>query len=125
MVLAQQVEDSVGEDAAGFSAVGADPRVAVHAVHDVIGLRAAVLGAVPVQQGQRIGIGDRQGAQQDRIHEAVDGGVGADAEGEREDGEGGEGAVMEHGAEAVAQVLRELFEQRPAPYGAGAFLTER
>ena len=58
------------------------PGAAAHAVHHEIA--SASDSGVPVQHGQRLGIGDRQRAQQERIHEAIDRRVGSDAERQRQ-----------------------------------------
>ena len=54
-------------------------------------------------------------AEQDCIEEAEDGGVSADAEGEREQGDGGERGTAEQGAHAVGDILEEAFEPFPTP----------
>ena len=53
-------------------------------MHDVIRAEASGLFAVPIQDYQGLGIGNRKGAQQDRIHEAVDRSIGSNAQRERE-----------------------------------------
>ena len=61
-------------------------------------------GIAPVEQHEPIGIPERQRAKQDAAHDAEDGGVGADAEGEREDdGEREAGRAPER-AQGVAEV---------------------
>ena len=52
----------------------------------------------------RIFVGQR--AQQDRVDDAKDGGVGADAEGERDDRHGREAGVLRQHAQAVSHVLK-------------------
>ena len=59
----------------------------------------------------------RQRAQHDGVHEREDGGVGADAEGEREQCHEGDAGRAQHGAETVKDVLREGFEPVPSPCG--------
>ena len=51
---------------------------------------AAVVGAALIQHHQLLRIPDRQLPQHDLIHQGEDGGVGADAQGEREDRDRGE-----------------------------------
>ena len=51
----------------------------------------------------------RIGAEEDAFKPAEDGGVGADAEDEAEDGEGGESGIAEELAKAEAQILGEIF----------------
>src|ERR1700679_4350968 len=45
------------------------------------------------------------------IYVAEDGGIGADAEGESDDGDGGESGSFAQGAEPVANVLHESFDE--------------
>src|SRR6185437_1592597 len=60
------------------------------------------------QQHELIGIRIGKGSQKHGIHDAENGGVGADAESEREHGDGGEaGGFAEH-AQGVAEVLRQI-----------------
>ena len=81
-------------------------------MHDEVVPR--VLG-VPVQDHQRLRVGHRQRAQQDRVHEAVDGGVGSDAEREGQDGEDTESLAARHRAQRVAQVGSEGVEPGDDP----------
>ena len=56
------------------------------------------------------GVGKGQRAQHQRVHHAEDGDVGADAEGENENGDEGEAAVAAEGAEGVLQILQKNVE---------------
>ncbi len=47
-----------------------------------------------IEKDELIGIGDGQAAQENLLENREDTGVGADAEGKREDGDGGEGWVF-------------------------------
>ena len=57
----------------------------------------------------------RERAQEESVDDAEDDDVCADAEGEDEDGDSGEGAILAEGAEGVAQILRESFDHGEAP----------
>lgn len=58
------------------------------------------------QRHDPVRLGVRQGAQQDAVYHAEDGGSGADGQGECEDGDGGEsGAAAQH-PEGVTDVLK-------------------
>jgi len=57
-----------------------------------------------VEHHQAIRLGDRQPAQQDLVDEREDGGVGADAKGERQDGDGGEERAAAQPAKSQPQI---------------------
>ena len=61
-------------------------------------------------------------AQQQGVEQAENGGVGADAESQRENRDGGEGGRATHRSQAVADVLPEPVERIPAPHFAGELL---
>ena len=91
--------------------------------------RAAHLGepAVRIRAGdadeaRRIGIRERR--EEDAVHEAVDGGVGADPERQGEHGHGRERRAAPQHARAEAQVLRQRIEERRAPGVATPLLGE-
>src|SRR6516165_6582679 len=65
---------------------------------------------------------DRQGAQNDGIDQAEDGGVGPYTEGEREGHHGGEDGLLAQAAEGEAQVAAEVFEQMAGANFANSFL---
>ncbi len=67
---------------------------------------------MPIQDHQRLGIGHRQRAQQNRLHEAVDRSIGPDAERQQQDRQGAECLVADHGATAIADILAKF---RPKP----------
>ena len=79
---------------------------------DVLAGRRPVLGNVDPrrpqpQHGQPIGIGIRQGLQQDPVDDAEDRGIGADSDGERrDDDEGRDRAAPQH-AQGVAEILEQ------------------
>jgi hypothetical protein len=58
-----------------------------------------------VQHDQPIRFGIRQRPQQDRVDDRENGRVGADREGEREDGDGAESGILEERAQRVGQIL--------------------
>ncbi len=68
-----------------------------------------------VERHDAIRIGDGERTEQQRVHDAEDGGVGADAQGKRRDGDGGEGGRAPQRAHGVAHVLRERLNQGPRP----------
>jgi hypothetical protein len=65
--------------------------------------------AVPLDDAQRAGIVHGQRAQQNRVHEAEDGGVGSDAECQRQRDDGRDGAAAPHRAQRKPHVLDQLF----------------
>src|SRR5690242_11819660 len=79
-------------------------------------------GLVEKDSYQTIGIGVGQRAQQHGIHDAENGGVCADAEGEREHGDGGEGGTAAELAEGVAHVLPVRLEEGLPGGGADTLL---
>ena len=88
-----------------------------------IEIAVAAAGRVEVRElDQFVGILSREHAKDDGVDEAEDGGVGADAERESEDGGGGEGWSFAEGAEGVANVLEERFEEGDAASVATFFL---
>jgi len=56
---------------------------------------------------QAFGLGIRQRSEKDGVDDAENRGVGADADSERDDGDGGEAEVRAQGAEGVPEVLKE------------------
>ena len=56
------------------------------------------------------GIAERQRPQQDRVDDREDGGVGADAEGERQHDDRGEAGTLPHQAQRVAKILEQHVE---------------
>jgi len=80
---------------------------------------------VPGQDDQRLGVGHRQRAKQDRIHEAVDCGVGSDPEGERQNCESAKGLVGGQRAQGVANVGSEGIEPGDDPDFPRVFAGER
>ena len=54
-----------------------------------------------------LGVGIRERPKQDGVDDREDGGVGADAEGERYDGDGSEAGVFEEHAGAVTEVMQQ------------------
>ena len=111
-----------GQHALGIAALPADidvgrragrhrQRLARLGVVEVLGVRQRCRGApvppVP-HRNQAIGVGIRQRLQKHRVDYAEDRGVGADPEGERQDGNGDEAGIAAHAAEGVADVLGQL-----------------
>ncbi len=60
---------------------------------------------------------DRKRFEHHRVHQAEDGGVGADAESKRKQGNEGDSGTAKHGAHAVVDVTKEVFEPLPPPCG--------
>jgi hypothetical protein len=56
---------------------------------------------------EMIGVLERQGLKQDSVYNAEDGGVGADAQGHDEDGNGGESGAFEQMPNGEFQILQE------------------
>ena len=94
--------------------------VVVHAAGQAVDHARLILRS-PMENHQLLRILYRQISQQNRIHEAEDGGVGADAERERNGRDRGEQRIRSHGPQAIAQVLQELLPKCPGPHGS-AFL---
>ena len=69
-------------------------------------------GIVLVDVDEAIRLGERLLAEQDRVHDAEDGGICADGEPQDQHRCGGEPPVAQHAAEAVAQVTRQRVESR-------------
>ncbi|MGZ0173718.1 MAG: hypothetical protein ACKVHE_29735 [Planctomycetales bacterium] len=67
------------------------------------------------------GTGVGQGTQQDRVHHAEDGGVGSDAQGQRDDGNNRERRTAAQHAEPVADVLADGFHQNDSSNIASPF----
>src|SRR6185437_684643 len=74
------------------------------------------------QKYERVWISDRQFAKQKGIENREDGGVGADAQGESEYGDGRKARRFAQSAEAVAQVLDDCVQPCAHALGANAFL---
>src|SRR6185369_16526419 len=72
------------------------------------------LAGVPLEQHEAVRLLDRQPSEQHRVDDAEQRRVGADAERERDDGDGGEARRLAHHAQAVAHVLRELLDEADA-----------
>jgi hypothetical protein len=119
VVPAEELERRVGEKPADESSA----RVVEAIVMPVGAVHVAVRG-MPAQHHEGLRIGHRQRTQQDRIHEAEDGCVGADSQGERQDRHRAERLVGGQNAQAVAQVLQKLFPECPGPRGACVLLYE-
>jgi hypothetical protein len=73
------------------------------------------------ESDQAIGIAVCQRVQQDGVDYAKDGGVGADPQGQGEDGQECEARRAQQSADTVAEVLGQVFEAAPAPGVAAGF----
>lgn len=71
---------------------------------------------------QPLRVGEGQRAQQERVHNAEDGNVGADAESQDKNGDDGEAAVTAQRAEGVLQILQNDIELDEAAHFAVLFL---
>ena len=67
------------------------------------------------EQDELLRLLDGKIAEQDCVEKAEDGGVGADAEGEREQGDGGERRTAKQRAQAVGDILQKTFKPAPTP----------
>ena len=65
-------------------------------------------GLLRPNHDQAAGVPVRQGAEQDAVHHAEHGRVGADAEGQRQSGDGREAGALPHHAKRVTDVLRQV-----------------
>src|SRR5581483_4266357 len=79
---------------------------------------------MPLQDDERIRICDRQRAQQDRVHETVESGVGTNAKRQRENRQHAENFVTQHHPPGVTQVLYQLFQKSPDPDGTDVLLQQ-
>src|SRR5262249_13296634 len=69
-------------------------------------------------------LGKRKGAEQDRVNDGEDGGVGSDTEAEHEDGREGEcGALAQH-AQGEPEILKKIFDGADAASVAGLLFSE-
>ena len=59
-----------------------------------------------VDHHEAVGLGIREGAKHYGVHEAEDGGIGADAEGERDPGGRGDAGVATQHPKSVFQILK-------------------
>lgn len=67
-----------------------------------------------VERHELVGTLDRQWPQQHRVDQAEDGGVGAGAERQRDDGHGGKAALPAEHAQGVSQILERRLDERQA-----------
>jgi len=91
----------MGEDGLRFL-----PRKIVGAEEKLVGLN----GGGHAEPDETVGLGVREGTEEDSINDGEDGGGGAEAEGEREDGGRGEERSLRESAGGVAEILEELIE---------------
>src|SRR5438309_536503 len=95
----------------------------IERIHDVAGT-VMLDGRLP-HADQPLGLRIRQRTEKNGVHHAENGGVGADAESEREYGDGGEArAALQH-AEHIAEIAGALVEPANDVHGASVFLEER
>ncbi len=89
----------------------------VAVVHDIAGREvvARVVGyrVVVVYRDEAVRLAVWRRLQEDRVGDTEDCGVGADGDGERQQGDGGEARILAERAETVRQILRQLGE----PFG--------
>ena len=69
---------------------------------------AAVMPAAAPQQDELLRVFDGEQAQENLIHQGEDGGISADAEGQRQDGHGDEDGRFLEGPQGEAQIVREI-----------------
>ncbi|PYT67643.1 MAG: hypothetical protein DMG42_26345 [Acidobacteria bacterium] len=67
---------------------------------------------INVHDGQTIGIVDGEGAEANGVDQSEDGSVGADAQGEGENGDHGEAGRLDQNAQAVPNVLNQVSHGR-------------
>ncbi len=88
-------------------------------------MKAGRVACAPFEENELSRVGDGERAEHDGIDEAKDGGVGADAESEGEDGDGGKSRRVAQGTEGVAEVLQEFVDPDGSPDGARVFFHAR
>ena len=91
--------------------------IAVRTVAREVGLFARF----PAEDDEMLRVGDGDGAEHDAVDDGEDGGVGADAEGEGEDDDGGEERGFADAAEGEAEILHEMVEPADGPDFARVF----
>ena len=74
------------------------------------------------EKDEFLGILDGQEAQEDLVEEGKDSGICADAEGERQDGDGGEAGSAGKGAESVFKIAKRCVEGGDGIHFAGFIL---
>jgi len=84
--------------------------------------REAPEAAIGIEPREFVRIGEGKRAEQECINDAEDGDVGADAEREDQDGNGGEGAVPPKSAKRVANVAEKRVQKWQAAGFAMCFL---
>ena len=100
-----QAGDEPGPGRHAFERLSAVAERGVHRIRE----DTAVL--LPLHVDQPIAIGHRQALQECGVDDGEDGGVGADAEGERQDGREREGWLLPQRAGGIAEVLPEISKQ--------------
>ena len=119
---ARQREDAAGPRFHAFEGLGAGLNA-----HEV-GRRELVGGAVRVDGAhlvQAVGRAERQRLDQHGVHDAEDGGVRADAEGEGEDGDRGEPRGAPQGAHGVRRVLPQFADELDSRHSSSSPLVDR
>src|SRR5260370_41007815 len=86
---------------------------------------AAVVTAHHGEQDELLGILDGEEAKENLVQEGKDGGVGANAESQREDGHGGEARSASEHAEGVLEVAKDGVEPTKNGGTAWSFVGER
>ena len=72
--------------------------------------------ALPIDQNQALGLADGERVKDHLIDQRVDGGGGADAEGQREQRGGGEAGATGEGAHGEAEIVKEIAEPAGEPH---------
>ncbi len=119
-MVAKVLIEGKGERAAGRVLV-AKPGDAV-AIAACTVIAGALVGA-PFHQQQMLGICDGQAAKQKTVHDAEDGGVGADGDAEGKDGDQGRAGLAAQQARGEANILRGSAEKCTDRHNSVTFLS--
>ena len=84
-------------------------------MHDMIRADSRAFLAVPVQQCEGGGVGNRQGTQQERVHETVDHRIGADAKSQGQGCHHAESRILAQRPHRVAQICQRRFDPWQPP----------
>lgn len=116
---------AVGNKSEGIAAVGCEGLNGLRRARPVQKVRVGDLRAVVAVVGLRARLADMEErggfaigkrAQEGRIDDGENGGVGADTEGQRQDDDGGEAGAVAKRADGVAQVLQERAHRESSKY---------
>ncbi len=74
---------------------------------------SGLVGVADLHDDEAVGVRVGEGVEQDSVDDGEDGGGGADAEGESENGDGGEAGIFAQHAQSVTKILEESGQEWP------------